>query len=304
MRVYANVLLPPFRRPTTLALDLTPADLAASLQIEADEVVQAIRAAALISIHRLDKAVAINTSVLDLSEESGEGTPALEDDTAVQQPVKDTPEWKVERMVRKFFRTQQENWPQFFRKKVGQPQIDNSIRVIKQLQHIDKYSLAQIREVIKWAVRDSFWSVNLRSLASLRNKGRNGELKFVNILSSMMRSGAMTKGLFAALESDTEHHNTSSNALLALQTAYTQLTRQQISTESVKVLAGKMDSWLQAHSAELPDSLRTIDKLLSAYTDYLAGRYGRGSTVLLSAFNTDREAWSSFIEGVKNSHAH
>lgn len=58
--------------------------------------------------------------------------------------------------------------------------LDNLVRV----RGVDK---EQLNAVIHWAVADSFWSPNLRSLASLTKVGGNGETKYANILTAMAK---------------------------------------------------------------------------------------------------------------------
>jgi hypothetical protein len=51
------------------------------------------------------------------------------------------------------------------------------------LERIDKYKPELIESVIMFALNDSdFWGKNLVSLASIRSKGKNGLIKFTNIL--------------------------------------------------------------------------------------------------------------------------
>lgn len=66
--------------------------------------------------------------------------------------------------------------------------LKNSAETIDKLIRIDEFSLAKIKEVIKWAVKDDFWESNLYSLASLRKKSSNSLTKFQNIVASYDRS--------------------------------------------------------------------------------------------------------------------
>ncbi len=58
--------------------------------------------------------------------------------------------------------------------------------VIDKLMRIDGYSSFEIKDVLRFALSDDFWISNLRSLASLRNKGKNGLMKFNNIRAKML----------------------------------------------------------------------------------------------------------------------
>ncbi len=85
-----------------------------------------------------------------------------------------------------FLKLQAENHPTLIRQ-VDDRKIDQSARVVEQAVRLDKVPRLEIRAAVMWAAGDSFWTRNLLSLASLRNKGRNGETKLTNILASMER---------------------------------------------------------------------------------------------------------------------
>jgi hypothetical protein len=55
---------------------------------------------------------------------------------------------------------------------------------IDRLIRIDKFEFEYIKSVIRWCVKDTFWSKQVRSLASLRNKSKNGLTKFQNMATS------------------------------------------------------------------------------------------------------------------------
>jgi len=68
--------------------------------------------------------------------------------------------------------------------KVTDKKIQDGAEVIEKLTRLDGYDLDEdIRPALAWAVHDDFWSKQVRSLASLRKYGNNGEMKFVNLLS-------------------------------------------------------------------------------------------------------------------------
>lgn len=58
---------------------------------------------------------------------------------------------------------------------------------VDKLMRIDGFALADIRAAMRWAVKDTFWSPNARSLAQLRNKGKNGLTKFQSIYAAWKR---------------------------------------------------------------------------------------------------------------------
>lgn len=73
----------------------------------------------------------------------------------------------------------------------GENVFTNSCAVISRLINIDGFTMAYISEVVEWALNDSFWSSNVRSLASLRNK-KNGTTKFQNIATRYEASNKTT----------------------------------------------------------------------------------------------------------------
>ncbi|MEN6510063.1 MAG: hypothetical protein ABFD63_14990, partial [Smithella sp.] len=67
-------------------------------------------------------------------------------------------------------------------------ELRSSAKEIGLLVRVDGWDWkTEIRPCLKWAVQDSFWGPNLRSLASIRRKGRNGCKKFDNIYSAFKR---------------------------------------------------------------------------------------------------------------------
>lgn len=59
--------------------------------------------------------------------------------------------------------------------------INDSINTLYMIIKLDDYSEQIVRDVIKWAVDDSFWGNVLISLRGLRNKSKNGQSKFTNL---------------------------------------------------------------------------------------------------------------------------
>lgn len=87
----------------------------------------------------------------------------------------------------KFLQFQQSQFPELI-KEIKESKIEEGAKTVQQLIEIDGFNLdEQIRPALKWAVKDSFWSNQILSLAGLRKKGGNGEKKFVNILASMKK---------------------------------------------------------------------------------------------------------------------
>jgi len=81
-----------------------------------------------------------------------------------------------------FLKKQNERWgamckPTHSKAVNGAKAIDNLIRV-------QGFNRQTVYETIEWARNNNFWAVNILSLAALTKKGRNGEIKFTNILAS------------------------------------------------------------------------------------------------------------------------
>jgi hypothetical protein len=73
--------------------------------------------------------------------------------------------------------------------KVTDKRIEDGAVTLEKLERLDGYSLKDdIRPVLHWAVKDEFWSSQIRSLASLRKNGSNGEMKFTNVFAAYKRS--------------------------------------------------------------------------------------------------------------------
>jgi len=85
-----------------------------------------------------------------------------------------------------FLKCQQERHPTLIRDFDGR--VKAGAIAVNDLIRIDKMKLEDIKSVVRWAAGDQFWSTNLLSLASLRNRGKNGEMKITNIMASMRRS--------------------------------------------------------------------------------------------------------------------
>jgi hypothetical protein len=72
--------------------------------------------------------------------------------------------------------------------KITESKINSGAETIDKLVRIDGFDLEQeIKPVLNWAAKDSFWSTNVLSLAGLRKKQNNGETKFQNIYASFKR---------------------------------------------------------------------------------------------------------------------
>lgn len=91
------------------------------------------------------------------------------------------------KLARKFHRIQKNKYPRYFHKKSMKDKnaIIESADTIRKLEQLDGFDMETIEKVILWAVEDKFWSKNIISLRSLRNKSKtNDQIKFLNMLIS------------------------------------------------------------------------------------------------------------------------
>jgi hypothetical protein len=93
---------------------------------------------------------------------------------------------KIQSFVRQFFSSRQKQYPTRVRN-VTDSQINQSVDTLDKLVRIDGNPLAQVIEVITWAMTDEFWSPNVLSLVGLRSRSKNGRTKFENIQTGMDR---------------------------------------------------------------------------------------------------------------------
>ena len=69
--------------------------------------------------------------------------------------------------------------------KTDKKTVEQGAIEIDRLVRIDGFNLeSEIRPALQWGVQDSFWASQLRSLASIRKAGKNGESKFKNLYAS------------------------------------------------------------------------------------------------------------------------
>jgi len=88
------------------------------------------------------------------------------------------------KFVRYFLKKQKENFPKFIKDDISpnNSRVLTSLDCLDKLQRIDGFDFeTEIKPTLEAALQDEFWARNILSLGSLRNKGRNGEKKFVNI---------------------------------------------------------------------------------------------------------------------------
>jgi hypothetical protein len=93
---------------------------------------------------------------------------------------------EIELLVKDFYKYQESINPKLI--KVNDNLIKNSIDTIDKLIRIDGFTIDDIKTVLSFVVKDDFWSKQILSLVSLRNKSKNGNLKFVNAKLSIKKS--------------------------------------------------------------------------------------------------------------------
>lgn len=94
------------------------------------------------------------------------------------------PENHCFRVSKWFLEEQKANFPNLI-KEITPEKVRKGAVEVEKCVRIDKFKLDEVIRAAKWAAQDSFWSRNLLSLSSLRNKCKNGETKLVNIMASM-----------------------------------------------------------------------------------------------------------------------
>lgn len=66
-------------------------------------------------------------------------------------------------------------------KNISSNSIINGAREIEKLERIDKFNFNEIKLSILWSTTDEFWSKQILSCASIRNRSKNGNTKFKNM---------------------------------------------------------------------------------------------------------------------------
>jgi len=106
-------------------------------------------------------------------------------ETSSPQPVlKKRLHSKYKEFSKKILSEQKNKYPNFIKDNDFEKRLDKSAIVLEQLERIDGFNFeSEIKPVIEWAIRNSFWSSQIKSLAAMRDISKNGEKKFVNIYS-------------------------------------------------------------------------------------------------------------------------
>jgi hypothetical protein len=77
--------------------------------------------------------------------------------------------------------------------------ISSGQKTLEQLVRIDGHAWETVQTVLLWALTDDFWQEQIRSLAKLRVKSKNGCTKFSNVLIAYEKSADKSKfGVFSA----------------------------------------------------------------------------------------------------------
>ena len=76
--------------------------------------------------------------------------------------------------------------------KVTDSLISKGSDIIDKLVRLDGFTFTEISDAIIWASTDDFWASQIKSLASLRKKSRNGMTKFQNLFDSFNKKSKTT----------------------------------------------------------------------------------------------------------------
>jgi len=93
--------------------------------------------------------------------------------------------------VRKFLLLQKKNYPNLIKEEIdpASKRVLSSLKTLSDLIRINKFDFSsEVKPLLEQVPNDPFWSKNLLSLGSLRDKKKNGEIKFVNILTTLNAS--------------------------------------------------------------------------------------------------------------------
>jgi len=85
---------------------------------------------------------------------------------------------KIELLVNEYYKYQKTSFSNLI--KIDDKLINNSIETIDKIIRLDGFNLDEIKKVLAYIAKDDFWQKQVLSLVSLRNKGKNGNTKFVN----------------------------------------------------------------------------------------------------------------------------
>lgn len=89
----------------------------------------------------------------------------------------------LKKIVTDFYTTKHKQYPNHIKKDWFNDNdlTKGSVNTLFELITLDEWGEKDVRDVIKWATDDKFWSSNLLSLRSLRTKSKNGMTKFANL---------------------------------------------------------------------------------------------------------------------------
>lgn len=88
------------------------------------------------------------------------------------------------KFVKWYLDVQKCNYPNFLKEEITptNPKVESSLQALDKLCRIDGFDFdTEVKPILSQVPHDEFWARNLLCLSSLREKGRNGEKKFINI---------------------------------------------------------------------------------------------------------------------------
>tara|TARA_R110002020_G_scaffold165002_1_gene352224 strand:+ start:2592 stop:3383 length:792 start_codon:yes stop_codon:yes gene_type:complete len=103
--------------------------------------------------------------------------------TSLNKKINDKQRDALYKIVKEFYTHQRERHPNLIKEDWQEDKnlIYASINVLFQLINIDNYEYAEIRDSIRWGIKDVFYTKVLISIGTLRNKSKNGFSKFQNL---------------------------------------------------------------------------------------------------------------------------
>ncbi len=89
----------------------------------------------------------------------------------------------LKKIVTDFYMAKHKQFPEYVKAEWHQDNdlTKGSVNTLYDLITKDEWDEKEVRDVIKWAIDDDFWSSNLISLRNLRTKSANGMSKFANL---------------------------------------------------------------------------------------------------------------------------
>ena len=95
---------------------------------------------------------------------------------------------KIQGIVKHFYISKESIENAEYKNQLQKLDLNKSFDAVQKLNTLDGEQVKTIGEVLTWSLTDDFWSKQIISLASLRQKGKNGLTKFFNCKNAMLKS--------------------------------------------------------------------------------------------------------------------